>query len=207
MYDAVTMHRHHESRQTSTVLRSFLVETQGEEIALSEVIRTLGGRGFGILLFVFSMLALVPALVPGLSTIFGLPLLFLSWQLAWGYATPWFPASLARRRIARAQLERLTGAAERFRPFERLFRPRLSGLVSDTAQRLIGVACLVLSTLIVLPIWMGNWLPAVAIGFLGLAIAKRDGAATILGLTVGAAALATVVAVVFLATATVRHIV
>jgi hypothetical protein len=56
-----------------------------------------------------------------------------------------------------------------------------------------------MSILIVLPIWMGNWPPAIGIVFFGLAIAKGDGVAAILGIVAGVVAVAIVTAVLLAA--------
>lgn len=184
---------------TSSILRSLLDSAAGEYLTMGEIVDALGGRGFGILLVLFGLLNAIPAPVPGLSTVLGAPLLILSWQVTRGLQHPWLPKRLAQRRIARTQLVRLANAARRIRPFERLFKPRLNFLVTATAQRFLGLACLLMSILIVLPIWMGNWPPAIGIVFFGLAIAKGDGVAAILGIVAGAAALAIVTAVLLAA--------
>ena len=72
---------------------------------------------------------------------------------------------------------------------ERLLKPRLTGLLSWTGERLIGVALLVLAITLTLPIPFGNWLPAFAIAIVGLALVEKDGVAVLVGLGVGAASL------------------
>lgn len=188
-----------DTRQTATVLRSLLDRTTGDYISMGEIVEALGGRGFGILLVLFGLLNAIPAPVPGLSTILGMPLLLLSWQIVRGRPKPWLPKSIARRRIPRTQLQKMANAAKRFRPVERMFKPRLRFLVTATGQRFIGLACLLLATFIVLPIWMGNWPPAIGITFFGLALAKGDGVAAIIGVVAGTAAVAIVVAVLWAA--------
>lgn len=179
------------------VLRTLLKRPEGEPITIGDMVHALGGRSFGVLLFMFAILSLIPAVVPGLSTILGLPLLFLSWQLAWGFAEPWIPNRLARRVVARPHIERLAGWARRFRPIERMLRPRLLILVTGPAQRVLGIVAVALSLLFILPIPAGNWLPGVAIAIIALAVARRDGAAALFGLLVTAGAFAFVGALVF----------
>lgn len=184
---------------TSSILRSLLDRTTGDFLTMGDLVEALGGRGFGLLLVLFGLLNAIPAPVPGLSTVLGMPLLILSWQVARGRQRPWLPKALARRQISRLQLVRMANAARRIRPFERMFKPRLNFLVTTAGQRFIGLACLLLAVLIVLPIWMGNWPPAIGIVFFGLAIAKHDGVAAILGVVAGIAAFAIVAAVLFAA--------
>jgi hypothetical protein len=65
----------------------------------------------------------------------------------------------------------------------------LTGLLSWTGERFIGVALLVLAIALTLPIPFGNWLPAFAIAIVGLALVEKDGVGALVGLGVGAAGL------------------
>lgn len=69
-------------------------------------------------------------------------------------------------------------------------RPRLYFLTGGFGQGLIGLACLFLSAVLVLPIFGGNLIPAVAIGFFSLGVMQRDGLAVLLGWLTTAAAIA-----------------
>ena len=108
-----------------------------QPITIHDIVHAMGGRSFGVLLFVWAILSVIPAVVPGMSTILGLPLLFLSWQLAWGLSEPWIPKRIAARHIERATIEKLEHGARRFRPIERMLRPRLEFLVTGIGQRLL----------------------------------------------------------------------
>ena len=54
-------------------------------------------------------------------------------------------------------------------------------------ERLIGLVCTVLALVLILPIPLGNILPAAAVSVLGLALAQRDGALALLGYALAAA--------------------
>jgi hypothetical protein len=69
---------------------------------------------------------------------------------------------------------------------EELLRPRLTALLSWTGERIIGVALLVLTVVLALPIPFGNWLHAFAICIIGLAMVEKDGLAVLVGFAVGA---------------------
>ena len=64
---------------------------------------------------------------------------------------------------------------------EHLSRPRLRFLTSRFGQGLIGLACVFLSAVLVLPIFGGNLIPAIAITFFSLGVMQRDGLAVLLG--------------------------
>jgi hypothetical protein len=66
--------------------------------------------------------------------------------------------------------------------FETILRPRLSLIVmSNAAERVIGVVTLLLAVVLFLPIPLVNILPAAAIACLALALAERDGLFAIIG--------------------------
>jgi hypothetical protein len=109
-------------------------------------------------------------------------------QLIVGRTVPRLPRSVAPRTIKWRHFERLLPWIAHA---ERLSSPRFPLLVCPTVERAIGVLTLVLSFILLLPIPLGNMLPAAAIALFGLALLQKDGLATVLG--VGAAAISGVV--------------
>ena len=61
-------------------------------------------------------------------------------------------------------------------------------LTSGVMEHVIGGLCLVMATLLALPIPLGNMLPALAISILALGLLARDGVWVLIGLAVTAAA-------------------
>lgn len=181
----------------AAVLRTLLGRPPEEKITIGDAVHAMGGRGFGVLLFLWAILSVIPAVVPGMSTLFGLPLLFLSWQLAWGLEQPWIPHRFAVRTIERSTLQKLEQGARRFRPIERMLRPRLTFLVTGLGQRLLGIVCVALSIIFILPIPAGNWLPGMGVAVIALAVARRDGVAALVGLLFAAVTFAMIGAIVF----------
>jgi hypothetical protein len=180
-------------RRTSDVLRDFIAAHDEPRVRLSHLRDALGDRAFGILLVAFALPNLALVSVPGVSSLLGIPLILLSWQLAYGRRTPWFPRWLSARSFAR---EDFAGILNRSLPYlertERLLRPRLIEFLHWTGDRAIGIACLALSVVIALPIPFGNWPPALALCVIGLAVVEKDGIAAVLGLLLGLASLALV---------------
>ena len=82
---------------------------------------------------------------------------------------------------------------------ERMLRPRLSWLARPPLEYAIGAVCLVLALVLVLPIPLGNVLPAVAISLLALAIVERDGLWVLAGLGVALVSAGVVSGVIFAA--------
>jgi len=149
------------------------------------------------LLFIFALPNLIPVNIPLLSAVLGAPLVLLAAQLTYGRHKPWFPHWLARQSVSRENFEAVVRRAlPHLERAEELLRPRLPALLSWTGERLIGVALLVLTVVLALPIPFGNWLPAFAIAIIGLAIIEKDGLAVLVGFAVGAASLVVAGAVV-----------
>lgn len=171
------------SRRTSELLRDFVATQTGSHITLGALRDALEDRGFGVLIFIFALPNLVPVNIPLLSAV-------LAAQLSYGRHEPWLPEWLAKRSFPRlgfaAVVSHTLPYLERA---ERLLQPRLTGLLSWTGERLIGVALLILSIVLTAPIPLGNWLPAFAIAIIGLALAEKDGAAILLGLAIGVGSL------------------
>lgn len=168
-----------------TLALSDMLEELADEVdgglTVGEMVEHLGRRAFGALLFAFSAPNWLP-LPPGSSSVLGLPLVLFSPQLMIGVHTPWMPRFLARRRIPGQALSK---AFRRIIPWlekvEHLSRPRLTFLFGPIGDRLIGLVCLLLSLVLLLPIPLGNMAPAAAIALLGLGMVQRDGALVILG--------------------------
>jgi hypothetical protein len=174
-----------------------LAEEEGERISIGDLLRELGDRALGALLFVFAFPNVLPA-PPGTSAILGLPLVFLAAQLAFRLP-PWLPGFIARRSMPRQSFRSLV---RRMRPWlqraERLLRPRASVLALPPMEYAVGLLCLLLAVVVLLPIPMGNMLPALSISLLALGILERDGYWVVAGLAAAVAAAALVSGVILM---------
>lgn len=150
-------------------------------VTVEEIMSRFGSRAFGAALFVFSLPNLLP-LPPGSSTVLGAPMALLAPQVAIGVRCPWLPRRVAQRPLRRADLRRVF---QRLIPgiqkIERLSRPRLEFLFGPVGVRLIGALCTMLALVLVLPIPLGNLLPAAAVATLSLALFQRDGLLALVG--------------------------
>ncbi|MFC5344672.1 exopolysaccharide biosynthesis protein [Brevundimonas staleyi] len=153
----------------------------GEKLHLGEIVEAFGERAFGAVMLLFAIVNMLPW-PPGGTTLTGAPLLFLSAELAWGRDALWLPKWLAHASVKRETFRTLSGRLMKIiRVSEALSRPRLYFLTGRLGQGLIGLACLMLSAVLVLPVFGGNLIPAIAIGFFSLGIMQRDGLAVLLG--------------------------
>jgi hypothetical protein len=183
------------SAPLSVVLLRLAQDSTRERIAVGDLLRALGDRALGALIFIFAVPNVIPV-PPGVSTVLGAPLLFLSVQLMFGLR-PWLPALVAKRSISREDLATLV---RRVVPWlaraEKLLRPRVRVLAGPPAEYLVGLVCLLLACILVLPIPLGNALPALAISLMALGVLERDGLWVLGGLVTAVASVAVVYGVV-----------
>lgn len=162
----------------SVILRELCAE---DSVRLGDIIDRFGHRAFGSLMFVFAIPNLLP-LPPGSSTVLGAPLLLLAPQVAIGIHAPWLPKGVDDRTISGADL---TKAFSRLLPWveriERVSRPRMAFMFGSVGDRLIGAVCSLLAFVLILPIPLGNLLPALTIGVLGFSLLQRDGLFAMIG--------------------------
>jgi hypothetical protein len=127
---------------------------------------------------------------PGLSTIFGVLLLFPSIQMMMGNEQPWFPRAISKHSLRTATLrtvvEKSTPWLERIEP---LTHERLTFLADRPFVQVLGAVCLVLALILMLPIFLGNLFPGIAVALIAIGLIERDGVFVLLGLPFVAASL------------------
>lgn len=181
-----------------------------ERIAIADIRDAMGDRAFGAMMFVFAAPNTLPVNAPGVSVVLGIPLLFLSLQLMFGFAVPWLPQSLVQTTVTRQRFAQVMNFVVPWvRRAEKLSKPRWSRLTVGLAERVIGLVCIVLSIVLILPVPFGNMGPGVAVCILAFALLERDGKATLTGLAAAAVALAlawgVIVAIVKTVSLVARH--
>lgn len=183
-------------RKISEILTDLSDGFSGSTVTIGEIRDSLSGRIYGVFLLLLALPNLIPFPTPGLSTILGMPLLLLTFQLMLGMQKPWFPQTILRRTI---KTEYIRQVFSRILPYikkmERVVMPRWMCLVKPPADRIIAFICVLLSLVIMLPVPFGNALPALAICFFSIAILERDGVFAILGMVCTIASIAIIFAV------------
>jgi hypothetical protein len=189
-----------------TIVAAFRRLSEGPEdetTTLGELVTRLDARAHALVLLLLAAPNLTPGpSMPGFSTIFGVPLCIVAFEMALGRKHLRLPGFLARMQITR---RRIAGIVARIEPFlhrmQRVLKPRQLGLVSADAERVLGFTCFVLGILLTLPIPIFSLLPATAIVAIALGLLTRDGFAVVAGLALGVASLGTLAAIVVLAVA------
>lgn len=166
--------KRHAEKLSAILVR--LAEPASGSVTLGDVLAAVGDRSFGALLVMLAIPNMVAGLIPGLSILLGLPLILVSLQLLVGAERPWLPKRLVRLEIPRSDLRRVVARVQPFvQRLERALKPRLEFLMAPWAERLLGLACLVLSLFVFLPIPFANLLPATGILLFGFSMLERDG--------------------------------
>jgi hypothetical protein len=169
----------------SQILRD-IAEQPEPTISVGELAERFGARATGALLMVFGLACTLP-LPPGSTTVFGAPLVLLAPQVAIGARAPWLPARVRAKRVAidsfRRGLPRVLVWLERF---EAISKPRLTFLFGAWGHRAIGAVCTVLALVLIMPIPLGNMLPAASVTVLSFSLVQRDGALALLGYALAA---------------------
>lgn len=165
-------------------------------VTIGHIRDALGNRSFAPLLVLFSAFNLLP-LPPGASMIFGPPLILVSAQMVYGTKQAWLPRILSDRSLNadtfRATMEWIIPRLVRI---EQLIRPRYWPFWRRRGDRIIGSVVLGMAVVVTLPIPLGNWLPALATGLLGLALSERDGVVLVTGIVVSLLSLVVVAVVI-----------
>lgn len=164
----------------SAVLLAIIAHEE-PRISVAELTEMFGGRAIGALLFVFGLACMLP-LPPGATTILGFPLLLLAPQLVIGASAPWLPEGVKRRTLSTADLR--LGLPRLIPPLQRIeavSRPRFVILFNPVGERLIGLLCTLLAVVLILPIPLGNILPALAVSVLSFSLIQRDGLIALVG--------------------------
>ena len=149
-------------------------------VPLGHIAEAHGPAAQGSLLVLMALPCLLP--IPGVGTVLGTGLVLMAWLLWW----PQRPLTLPRR-VAGFQLSNraaqgvLRQLARLYTLADRHMRERWAPLATHRLHRAWQVPKVVaMAGIIILPLPLGNVLPAIAVALLGLGLAFRDGLAVLL---------------------------
>jgi hypothetical protein len=165
-------------RKLSEELADLRTRAGERAITLREVIQTLGGRAYMLLVLLLAIPFITPIPLPGLSTPFGLAIALIAFRLSLGQR-PLLSKKLQRKELPAGFIGKVFGFSEKLlRFFEKFLRPRLTFL-TDTPLlvQLHAVLMLLaaLALLLPLPIPFSNSFPAWAILLMAAGLLERDG--------------------------------
>jgi hypothetical protein len=165
----------HPHESASDVVARVAEETPGERIPLGDLIDALGERTFGLVMLVLALPCAIPFLY-GVPQVVSIPMLFVAAQLVIGRRALWLPQGLRARSFSKADYAAMIARA---RPWllrlERLSRPRLVALTRPPLDQVVGLAMLIASLSIAVPLPLTNTVPGIGVAILALGLIERDG--------------------------------
>lgn len=165
------------------------------EPSIGELVHALGKSSFGIVLVLFGLPNLLP--VPGLPILCGVLIGIVAVQMVLGWPQILLPRWLAERRLSRAALQ---ASFARARPsllrIERILQPRFGWLIGRFGEQFAGFVLILLSVALMAPIpFFGGIAPGLAVIFIGLGFATRDGGFVLAGYALAVVALVITIAI------------
>lgn len=172
-------------KKTSRVIAEIIADClEDNTVTVEEFLGKMGHKALALAILVFAISAVIAGVVPGFSTLVGVPIMFIAGQMVLGRNTVFLPKKIREKQIS-AQVIRgaLAQSIPTLRWIEKFLRPRAAWLTSGVSERAIAAIIVILAGILALPIPGGNFLPSFTISLLALAILERDG--VFLLLTVG----------------------
>ena len=171
-------------RKLSEELADLRARLGAKPMTLREVIHSLRGRAYTLLVILLALPFITPIPLPGLSTPFGLAIAFIALRLALGQR-PWLPMKLQRKQLPAGFFDRVFAVAGKvIALLETFLRPRLALISAPGAMLELHALFILISALVLLlplPIPFSNSFPAWTILLLGAGMLERDGLFILLG--------------------------
>jgi len=172
--------------RTSALLRDFANAVTRDRVTVGEIVGALGDRGLGVLIAIFAIPNILPSVVPFGNVVVGIFPLIFAIHLACGFDRLMLPAFVANRSITAKTFKTMVPrVAAVLSWFERLLKPRFPAVTGPYIERVIGILCVALALITIIPIPLAHNLPAVALVLIGLGLIERDDAAILIGTAIG----------------------
>ena len=165
--------------RTSEILSS-LASSHSGRVPLKTILTAMGSRMHGVALVILALPDTWPLPLPSTSTVLGIPLVLIAAHLVMYGEESRLPARAEAISVSPAVLRMLARyAGPVLRILERISRPRWSGFLRS--DRALGLLCLYLSVLLLLPLPFLNVAPALCLVAIAFGMVHRDGAIVALG--------------------------
>lgn len=150
-------------------------------MSIGDVVAAMGLRVHGIALILFALPDAIPLPIPSLSIVLGIPLVFIAAHLVLFGESSGLPQRALEAKVSGKALRVLARyGAPVLQALEFVSRPRLRVVLRY--ERWIGLVCLYLSIMLLLPIPFVNFAPALCLVLVALGMVQRDGLLVAIGL-------------------------
>lgn len=169
-----------------TLLRSLVLNTEGETVTVRELMAAVGRRAYGPVILLLGFIAISPlTIIPGSNWFVASLILIFALQILIGRHTPWMPKSALDFSFSRDLLVKGAAGAEKYAYMvDALVKPRLTFLTAPPFVQLVALVCIA-AALLTFPmglIPLGPLLPSLTVLLLGLALTARDGVVVLFAL-------------------------
>jgi hypothetical protein len=174
-------------------LQELLVMGERDKVSMGEICRVLAGRGYAIILIVFSLPFCLPITIPGVSTPFGMLLAFMGLRIAFRKHL-WWPKFILDKEIAGSTVVKVvTRTQSLLVRVKKFLHPRLMWLVSHPLAHICHGLLIVAMSLLLslpLPVPFTNTLSALPLLHMGFGLLEDDGLAIVVAYVLAAIAIA-----------------
>ena len=171
-----------EERSLLATLDRLFAGPRDSQLTVTDFIAGLETRSYPFIVAALVLPCCIPTGIPLITTVLGIPMIFVVAQAFVGRTTPWVPDSIGRRSIARGRLQDfLARMHSRLERIEAAIHRRYTWWVTGVPRRAMHVACAVAIIILALPIPFDNLFPAWSILFFCLALLEDDGLMAMLG--------------------------
>ncbi|MCS6830577.1 MAG: exopolysaccharide biosynthesis protein [Armatimonadota bacterium] len=171
-----------EEQPISQILHDVLSCDGRNSLTVGDLMQRMEERGFGLVLILLSIVALIPVLPPGASGVVGMLCIAGSLQMVWGRTTPWLPKRLRAYSLSEKTVNLLrTRGVRLLQSIEKLSRPRLTPFSDVTLLRLASAVVLLMGVIMFLPLPFMNSLPALSVMATAFGLLNRDGVFLMVG--------------------------
>lgn len=165
-----------------TTLEELFEGDRDSVLTLREFLEGFEGRSYAFAILAVNIANVIPTGIPWLSTITGVPMLYLLAQYFAGRPVPSLPLMIGKRGLPRGKLQDVLRRARRFIQWlETTVHVRHEWWVNGLPRRLLFLAWTINVLILALPIPFDNFFPAWAILFFCFALIEDDGLMAMLG--------------------------
>lgn len=151
--------------------------SNGQPISIKILVRVLAKKGYATLIVLFSLPFCLPIQIPGLSTPFGVALMFIGLRIAFGNVV-WLPEWILTKTIPFSVFKKISSWIEWFLRKLKFIKPRAISFVQNPYLQILHgllVAILGFFLALPLPIPFTNLLSAIPLLLIGFALMENDG--------------------------------
>jgi hypothetical protein len=153
------------------------------KLTYQRILDILGERAFGIVLLFFALPSALPfSAIPGVSTIFSVPILLFACQMIFARKTLWLPKIIANRTIQQESIAKVIHTATPYIiKIENFLKPRWPFMNCRFMEIMNGIIILCLAILLMLPIPLSNLIFSSLLIIFGMGLIEKDGLFILLG--------------------------